>query len=215
MVEINYSQVRIKEDTRSGRWAVATVGGSIKSPNKQNTQQSCSGSITEIAGAFLKGERERQRFNKWNRDNSYVCWHKGGVGSVGLQGLTNGCVDISTRNTPGRSCRAVRREPRHSPCPSLSYTVNTTSPADSTIEDWYFHKLNTIVHIDLCTNAWLFSSILLPRTTPVSSINLILYLPLGCERASFGGRVKRKFIEGGLQKMQDSLYIHWVLKRGL
>lgn len=53
MVEINYSQVRIKGDTRSGRWAVATVGGSIKSPNKQNTQQSCSGSITEIAGAFF------------------------------------------------------------------------------------------------------------------------------------------------------------------
>lgn len=61
MVEINYSQVRIKEDTRSGRWAVATVGGSIKSPNKQNTQQSCSGSITEKAGAFLKGERERDK----------------------------------------------------------------------------------------------------------------------------------------------------------
>lgn len=35
MVEINYSQVRIKADTRSGRWAVATVGGSINSPNKQ------------------------------------------------------------------------------------------------------------------------------------------------------------------------------------
>lgn len=53
MVGINYSQVRIKVDTRSGRWAVATAGGSINSPNKQNIKRSSSGSITEIAFFFL------------------------------------------------------------------------------------------------------------------------------------------------------------------
>lgn len=64
MVEINYSQVRIKVDTRSGRWAVATVGGSINSPNKQNTKQSCSGSITEIAGFLKKEEKKKEEEEK-------------------------------------------------------------------------------------------------------------------------------------------------------
>lgn len=53
MVEINYSQVRIKVDMLRERGAVATVGGSINSPNKQNTEQSCSGSITAIAGGVF------------------------------------------------------------------------------------------------------------------------------------------------------------------
>lgn len=61
MVEINYSQVRIKVDTRSGRWAVATVGGSINSPNKQNTKQRNSGldyrNSRGVFFSFFKGEK--------------------------------------------------------------------------------------------------------------------------------------------------------------
>lgn len=136
MVEINYSQVRIKADTRSGRWAVATVGGSINSPNKQAEllRVDCRNSwVFFLFLFFLEGffcvcvffNKRGKRVNKWNRDNSYVCWHKGGVGSVALQGLTNGCVDISTCNTPGRSCRAVRRESQdiHRLQVSLTYTL--------------------------------------------------------------------------------------------
>lgn len=108
-----------------------------------------------------------------------------GVGSEGLLGLTNDCVDISTRNTPGRSCRAVRREPRHSPSPRLSSTVNTSRSADSTTEDWYFHKLNTIVHVDLCANAWLFppSTLFLDNGGKWNQPCVVLYLPICCSRA--------------------------------
>lgn len=108
-----------------------------------------------------------------------------GVGSEGLQGLTNDCVDISTRNTPGRSCRAVRREPRHSPSPRLSSTVNTSRSADSTTEDWYFHKLNTIVHVDLCANAWLspFHPLSVDNLGKWKQPCVVLYLPIWCRRA--------------------------------
>lgn len=154
MVEINYSQVRIKIDTRTGRWAVATVGGSINSLNKQNTKQSSSGPLTEIAGSFfLRKKMENDLINETVTTVMFVGIKGGGMcRTAGFDKRLCGHFNVQY---PGKELQSgAQRAKALTVSKSLLHSVNTSSLADSAFED--FHKLNTVVRIDLCTNASLF-----------------------------------------------------------
>lgn len=111
---------------------MATAGGSINSPNKQNTKQSCSGSITEIEGFFKKNEKDL--INESVTTVMFV-GIKGG-GKCRTAGFDKRLCGHFNVQYPGKEQQSsAQRAKAFTVSKSLSHSVNTTSPADSAIED--------------------------------------------------------------------------------
>lgn len=72
-------------------------------------------------------------FNKWNRDNSYVCWHKKGGeeggGTVGLDKRLCGHFNAQCPEKELQSC--AHTEPRRASRPRLCCWRHALSPEDS------------------------------------------------------------------------------------
>lgn len=113
---------------------MATVGGSINSLNKQNYKQSCLASITEIA---VKKKKNRKKKDLINEIVTTV-WFVGikGGGKCRTAGFDKRLCGHFNVQYPGKELQSgAQRAKAFTVSKSLLHSVNTTSPADSAIED--------------------------------------------------------------------------------